>query len=70
MSRFIELTIDVQRNPTVQTRTVTVNTACIVQIESRKTIDQDGGATVTLSNAQTLSVVESYASLKKRLQQP
>ena len=69
MSRFIELTIDVQRNP-VQTRSVTVNTACIVQIESRKTIDQDGGATVTLSNAQTLSVVESYASLKKRLQQP
>jgi hypothetical protein len=64
----MELHIDLQRNPELVTKPVTVSTRYIIKIEPRETIDKDGGATVTLSEGGgTLSVVESYKSLKKRL---
>ena len=73
MAEFIELTLDIQRNPKLVTAPVTVNTAFILKIEPRKTFsatgvpDEDGGAMVTLSNTHALPVVESYESLKERL---
>jgi hypothetical protein len=80
MAEFIELTIDVTRNPLL-TRPVTVNIAFIMRIDPREdTIarkspiydrsivePQGGGAAVTLSDGHMLPVVESYESLKARL---
>jgi hypothetical protein len=65
---FIELEIDVQRNPKLVTRLVTVGTRYIIKIEPRATVDKDGGATVTLGEGGgVLHVVESYKTLKEKL---
>ena len=64
---FVELHTDEQRVPELKTRPITVNTRYIVKVESRETIDKDGGAIVTLSEGDPLHVVESYKSLKKTL---
>jgi len=51
---FVELHTDEQRVPELKTRPITVNTRYIVKVESRETIDKDGGATVTLSEGGTV----------------
>jgi hypothetical protein len=64
---FIELNVELERDPKLKTRPVTVNSDYIIRIEPRETIDKDGGASVSLTDGDSLKVVESYKSLNKRL---